>query len=104
MANELTTIRKLQRALNERGCRILYQTSQFYSEQQHRPVTIYHIKQSVLEENGKSTQVELFSSASRIQIVLFLRDYWYEFNGWEIPTDNEMWNTIKKEYIESHSH
>ena len=31
-----------------------------------------------------------------IQILLFLRDYWFEMNGWDIPTDNEMWNEIKQ--------
>ena len=97
MANESRTIRKLQQALNARGCRILFSTSQFYSEQQNRPITIYHIKQSLIDD-GKTTQIELFSSASRIQTVLFLRDYWYDLNGWELPTDNPVWNKIREEY------
>ena len=35
-------------------------------------------------------------------MVLFLRDYWYEFNGWEVPNDNEVWNKVKAEYKATH--
>ena len=27
-----------------------------------------------------------------------MRDYWYELNGWETPTDNAMWQEIKNKY------
>ena len=96
MASNTVTIHKLQQALNMRGCKILYSTSQFYSEQQQRPITQYHIKQAVIDEDtGKNKNIELFKSTSQIQILLFLRDMWYELNGWEIPTDNEIWNNKK---------
>ena len=76
-------------------------TSQFYSAQQNRPVTIYHIKQAVYDEaSGKYRNIELFSSTSQIQIVLFLRDMWYDINGIEIPQNNEVWNK-KKEAMNS---
>lgn len=90
-------IHNLQKALNLRGMRIMYSTSQFYSEQQDRPVTIYHIKQAVYD-SGKQKFVnqELFNSTSQIQIVLFLRDLWYTINGKELPTDNEKWNAIRE--------
>ena len=95
-------IHKLQQAINEKGQRILYSTSQFYSKDQNRPVTVYYIKQSVYDdETGKSKNVELFKSTSQIQIVLFLRDIWFEINGWEIPTDNEQWNKIKAKMQEN---
>lgn len=97
MASNTAMIRKLQQALNMRGCKLLYSTSQFYSEEQNRPVTLYHIKQSVFdEEKGRNVNLELFKSTSQIQIVLFLRDMWYEVNGWEVPKDNEVWERKKQ--------
>ena len=97
MASNTVMIHNLQKALNLRGMRIMYSTSQFYSEQQDRPVTIYHIKQAVYD-SGKQKFVnqELFNSTSQIQIVLFLRDLWYTINGKELPTDNEKWNAIRE--------
>ena len=92
-------IHKLQRAINNRGEKILVNKNQFYSEQQNRPITIYTVKKAVYDhDKGKSINVELFSSTSEIQIVLFLRDYWYSINGMEIPTDNEEWNKAKERY------
>lgn len=97
MASNSVMIHKLQQAINGRGMKILYSTSQFYSNQQDRPVTMYQIKQAVYDEDtGKYKHVELFKSVSQIQIVLFLRDMWFEINGWEIPTDNQVWNKMKE--------
>ena len=94
------TIQKLQRALEFEGELILIATSQFYSMDKHKFVTRYHVKKQVPgEEKNRSTQIELFSSCSQIQITLFLRDYYYEVKGWEIPTDNEIWNQAKAEYF-----
>lgn len=100
MANSNSTmIKKLQQAINLKGGKLLYSTTQFYSEQQDRPVTMYIIKQGIYdEEKGKTTSVELFKSYSQIQIVLFLRDMWYEMNGMEVPKDNEKWNKVKEDY------
>lgn len=97
MASNSVMIHKLQQAINGKGGKVLYGTSQFYSDKQNRPVTIYSIKQAVYDdETGKHKTQELFKSASQIQIVLFLRDMWFEINGWDIPTDNEMWNELKQ--------
>lgn len=96
MASNSVMIHKLQQALNMRGLRIMYSTSQFYSEQQNRPVTIYHIKQAVWdEEKGKFQNMELFKSTSQVQVVLYLRDLWYDINGKEVPQNNEVWNAKK---------
>jgi hypothetical protein len=38
----------------------------------------------------KNNHKELFSSASEIQIVLFMRNLWYAVNGWDIPATNKM--------------
>ena len=98
MASNTVMIHKLQQALNMKGQKLLYSTSQFYSEQQQRPVTMYHIKQAVYDEaTGKNKNMELFKSVSQIQVVLFLRDMWYEVNGWELPNDNPIWNSKKED-------
>lgn len=94
-------IHKLQQAINSKGDKLLYNTSQFYSEDQQRPITQYCIRKAIWDtEKHKNRNVELFKSTSQIQIVLFLRDYWYRINGWELPTDNEKWNKMR-ESIES---
>ena len=96
-------IHKLQHAINDRGGNILYNTTQFYSQQQERPVTLYIIKQAQWNEERQRTQnIELFSSTSQIQIVLFLRDFWYRMNGWEVPTDNPVWEEAKAAYKKRH--
>ena len=96
MAGNQAMIRKLQSALNTKGMRIMYSTSQFYSFDQDRPITIYSIKQAVWdEERQRFMNQELFKATSQIQIVLFLRDLWYTVNGKEVPQDNEVWNNIR---------
>ena len=95
--SNIAMIKKLQKALNNKGDKILYQTSQFYSEQKQEPITFHHIKRSVKdEETGKNKHIELFKTTSMIQIVLFLRDLWYKANNIELPTDNEAWNIIRQ--------
>lgn len=97
MANSNTImIHKLQTAINNQGGRILYQTSQFYSLKQDRPITVYRINRAVWDEESEEFKsIELFKSTSQIQIVLYLRDLWYEMTGIEIPTDNDKWEEIK---------
>jgi len=100
MASNIVNIKKLQKAINLKGEKILYSTSQWYSEDQDRPVTLYSIKKAVWdEEKQKNINIELFKSTSTIQILLFLRDYWYELNCMPVPTDNEKWNNIKQQYL-----
>jgi hypothetical protein len=89
--SNLDMIHKLQVALNSKGMRILCNRSKFYSEQQQRPVTIYKVSQSIAnEQSGKNQHIELFSSASQIQVVLFMRNFWYLINGMQIPPTNQM--------------
>ena len=90
-------IYKLQQALNSKGCRILYGTTQFWSEAENRPVRIYQVSQMVYDEaTDKYKKVKIYESASQIQIVLFLRDMWNEINGLPEDTSNEYWNEIKR--------
>lgn len=102
MNSNSTMIHKLQNAINSRGYKLLYNKTQFYSEQQNRPVTQYTIKQVVdaddVATNKKHHYIELFKTCSQIQVVLFLRDFWYDINGWKVPTDNEQWNEAKEKY------
>ena len=104
MPSNSALIKKLQRAINAQGYKLLYSTSQFYSEQEDRPITVYVLKKSIWdEEKQKTRSLELFKFTSQIQIVLYLRDLWYEINGWEVPTDNEQWTKIKEKYMEKES-
>lgn len=92
-ASNKQMIKKLQAAINNKGLPILYNTIQFYSRTEDRPITMYQIKiVKFNEETGKNKHIEIFKSTSQIQIVLLLRDIWFLINNQELPTDNEMWN------------
>ena len=96
MNSNTTMIKKLRGAINGKGEKLLYNTSEFFSESQQRPITVYIIKKAMWDEKRhRNKNVEIFHSSSQIQIVLFLRDYWFKLNGWELPTDNEKWNEIR---------
>ena len=104
-AAQTQTIKKLQKALLYEGELILIATSQFYSVDKGKTVTRYHVKKQIqsADDRNKSSQIELFSSCSQIQITLFLRDYYYEVKGYEIPHDNPIWEQAKARYYEEHS-
>lgn len=96
MPSNATMIKKLIGALNRKGQRVLYTTSQFWSVEANRPVTVYHVKRAVWDdEKEKFYNIDLYRNTSQIQIVLFLRDMWYTVNGKELPQNNELWNEIK---------
>ena len=102
-AGQTQTIKKLQRALQFEGELILISTSQFYSVDKHKTVTRYHVKKQIqTDDKNRSTQVELFSSCSQIQITLFLRDYYYEITGQAVPHDNPYWEQCKADYFKEH--
>lgn len=92
-------IHKLQAAINERfGAKLVISRNQWYSYKQDRPITTYVIKQAHRESNdGPVRYDELFRTTSKLQIVLYLRDYWYELNGWEVPTSNKEWQRLKEQ-------
>lgn len=98
-------IKKLQRAINDTfGSKILVNKTQYYSNDADRVLELLVIKKAIWdEEKQKFKNIELFSSPSDVQIVLWLRDYWYELNGWEVPSDNEEWNKAKARYEEKHN-
>ena len=92
--------RKLQTACNKQfGVKLLIDQKQWYHKDKDMVITVYTLYRTVFDEaKNKSSKIKLFQTYSQIQLVLFLRDYWYELNGWEIPTDNEIWEGVKKEY------
>ena len=87
--SNLDMIYKLQVALNAHNMRIILSRQQFFSEEQNRPVTIYKVSQSRATDI-RVQHIELFTSASQIQIVLFLRNLWYAYNGNPIPPTNQI--------------
>ena len=99
MAGRVGTIKTFQRALDSIGFPILYHTTQFYSMRQHRPVTQYHIKKVVVdEETGKTGSEEIFNSYYQLYIIFFLRDLWYVLNGKEIDKSNQIWEEYKERH------
>lgn len=99
-------IQNLQKAINHTfNVGLLVDKLQWYSDNQNRAVNAYKVKITLSdnERTSKSKYKELFSTTSELQVVLFLRDYWYQLNGWEIPTDNEMWERAKEEYEKNKS-
>lgn len=94
----LPLIKKLQKAINLNfDKRILVNKTQFYSDKTDKIIEMIVIKQAVWnEDKHKIVNVKLFESSSDIQILLYLRDLWYKLNKWEIPTDNEYWEDVKK--------
>ena len=92
MTNERVLLKKLQTAVNRQfDVKIVLNTVQFYSDKENRPINIYSIKQKT-----KNGYTELYKSSSLIQLLLFIRDYWYILNNWDLPHDNEMWEQIRK--------
>ena len=83
MANNLTTlIKKLQMAINLTGRKLLYSTSQFYSEDQGRPITMYILHELKIDKKKrKEVKVQLFKTASQIQMLLYLKDMWEEIQN-----------------------
>lgn len=90
-------IKKLQAAINLKfDEKLMLNQTQFYSDEQKRAITIISVKKAVETEekkisNGKPkfNYIELFKSCSDTEILLFLRDYWFRLNGWEIPDDGK---------------
>ena len=101
--NQTQKIYKLRQAINSKGHRLLFTSTEFFSEEKGRPIAIYHIKDSIKNvETGKYESKELFASPSHLQIIFFLRDYLFTLDGKELPTDNEYWNTIREAKVIQH--
>ena len=96
-ANLMQTSKKLVQALNSRGYHLTFSTKQFIGRE-GQPHNMYSISKATWDESKwRYRHDELYSTTSMVRVVLFLRDMWYEENGWELPTDQEKWNEIRKE-------
>lgn len=94
MRSNAAMIKNLQKALGTKGVKVLYDARQpFYSKEQKRAVNKYHVKMVT----DKEKTIEVFSTYSQIQVVLFLRDLWDKTNGRPLDTKNEKWNEIRKD-------
>ena len=98
MNNNRATIKKLQTAIKKRfGVKVLINTTQWYSTKKDCNMTLYTLKQlQYNEDRGQEVPQEVFKTYSMLQLILYLRDLWYKLNGWPVPTDNEIWNEIKR--------
>lgn len=95
--NLMQTSKKLIQALNSRGYLLTMSTKQFIGKE-GQPHNMYSISKALWnEEKRRYSHEEIYSATSMVRIVLFLRDMWYEENGWDLPTDQEQWNAVREE-------
>lgn len=100
MNDNRATIAKLQRAINTKGGRVLVNNRQYFSLEAQRARNHYSVIQEIWnEDRGKYMPVEIYHGSSLIQVVLFLRDFWYKMNDMELPTDNQMWNELREKCL-----
>ena len=103
MARMLPTATKLIAALGTKGIKLTLNTKQFVGRE-GLTHSIYSVNKAVWDENKqKYLHYELYKSISPIRIVFFLRDMWYEENGWELPTDQALWNELRAKIKEDSS-
>lgn len=73
-------MRKLQRAILQKGLVIKIGSTQFYSEEQNRMITIHILSTRITYRNThgewKEKDYEILRSASQIEIVNCLNDIW----------------------------
>ena len=81
-----TTMKKLQRAILSTGLVIKIGTSQFYSSEQGRMITVWILSTPTLQ-NGRNgwrmRDYEIFRSASAVEVVKCLAGIWEEVKIWE---------------------
>lgn len=96
MANLNQSIKKLISAINQKGCKLLYAQKQFMGKE-GKVHPLYSVSQAVWDEDkGKYRNIELYSTTSNIRMTLYLRDYLFRLENKPLPTDNEMWNQIRR--------
>lgn len=95
--NLMQTSKKLIQALNSKGRKLTFSTKQFMGRE-GQPHNMYSISEAIWnEEKRRYTHSEVYSTTSMVRVTLFLRDEWYKVNGWELPTDQAIWNTAREE-------
>ena len=80
------TLKKLQRAILSTGLVVKIGTSQFYSPEQERMITMWILSTPTLQEtrNGwRMRDYEILRSASAVEVVKCLADVWEQTKGWK---------------------
>ena len=95
--NLMQTSKKLIQALNSRGYKLTFSTKQFMGKE-GQPHNMYSINKAIWnDEKRRYSHEELYSTTSMVRVTLFLRDMWFQANGWELPTDQASWNSVREE-------
>lgn len=85
MAKLNNIARKLQKAILQKGLVIRMGTSQFYSAEQKRLITVYILSTRITEQKKsgewKNTDLEIIRTASLLEIVNCLNDIWKAVKG-----------------------
>lgn len=89
-------ISKLRNALNLRGHKIAITKTEVFLQNKVFPSTLYTIKKAEYNaQTGKNKYKELFKTFAEIQVVLYLRDYWYILNNEPLPEADDKWEAIR---------
>lgn len=93
------TINRLKIAIRQKsGIKLLITKKEWFSEQKQVLMPYYIISQHHYDpKTKKTTQEELFKAGNKVKVLLFLRDYWYTLNNWEIPR-GEFWDEKEERY------
>lgn len=78
--------KKLQRAILSTGLIIKIGSSQFYSADQNRMITMWTVSTPTLERtrNGWTVRdMEIIRTASQVDVVMTLKEIWEQTKGWE---------------------
>ena len=90
----MNTAIKLSQGLSYKyGTHVVINTRKFYSGD-NNPITMYVIKDTYAA-GGEWFDEELFKTTSMFQVIMFLRDMLFTFQGNEIPVD-ERWTPIRE--------
>lgn len=87
MAKLNAVMKKLQRAILTKGLVVKMNTTQFYSADQNRMITMYILSTPVMERNkyGKwrIKDYDILRTASAVDIVKCLQEIWGVMRGWK---------------------
>ena len=75
MAKLKSTISRLQKAIISTGYIVKINTSQFYSEEQKRTITVYSLV-TPTKKNNKVKNQEILRSTSQIELIKCLAEIW----------------------------
>lgn len=87
MASLNAIMKKLQKAILSKGFVVKMGTSQFYSEDQHRLITMYSLTTPTLQRNKngewRTKDYEILRTASPVDVVKCLQGIWEAVITWQ---------------------